>query len=59
MFQYHLILWDNVVTALNVITTIQLELSYCSWKSSIGGSKRMGRLFPRCEDALQEKGDTL
>lgn len=34
----------------------QKDLStYCSWKSSIGGSNRRGRQFPRYRDTLQEK----
>lgn len=30
--------------------------TYCSWKSNIGGSNRMGRQFPRCLDVLWQIG---
>lgn len=28
--------------------------TYCSWKSSMGGSKRMGLQFPRCKGGLEK-----
>lgn len=30
--------------------------THCSWKSNIGGSKRIGLQFPRCGDVLRETG---
>lgn len=33
--------------------------TYCSWKSSIGGSNRIGLQFPRYRDTLEEKNNTV